>query len=133
VIHLKGDDFVEVLATFGADDAGEILSSPSAASRARRSRNGLQARRRGYADEGHVVTGNRRMPHRRAGGRPPGHGQGMLIRTAASGSAAPAGHPGREADQPEGDDRWSPWPVPAEPDEGEDDAEQKSCSREQGS
>ncbi len=131
-IHLKGDDFVEVLATFGADDAGEILV---VAERGFGKRTPIsEFRLQGRGGAGIMLMKVTSRTGNVAGMRHIGGqedvllvtAQGMLIRTAASGIRRTGRvTQGVKLINLEGDDRVVALARLAEPDEGEDDAEQE--------
>jgi len=131
-IHLKGDDFVEVLATFGADDAGEILVVAERGFGKRTPISEFRLQGRGGAGimlmKVTTRTGNV-AGMRHIGGQEDVllvTAQGMLIRTAASGIRRTGRvTQGVKLINLEGDDRVVALARLAEPDEGEDEAEQE--------
>jgi DNA gyrase subunit A len=131
-IHLKGDDFVEVLATFAADDEGEILV---VAERGFGKRTPIsEFRLQGRGGAGIMLMKVTSRTGNVAGMRHIGGqedvllvtAQGMLIRTAASGIRRTGRvTQGVKLINLEGDDRVVALARLAEPDEGGDDAEQE--------
>jgi DNA gyrase subunit A len=131
-IHLKGDDFVEVLATFAADDEGEILVVAERGVGKRTPISEFRIQGRGGAGVMLMKitprTGNV-AGMRHIGGQEDVllvTAQGMLIRTAASGiRRSGRATQGVKVINLEGDDRVVALARLAEPDDGGDEAEQE--------